>query len=261
MFVFVLMLIFFNQPYSSIRKLMGNNENGINVLAYHHVVPDKEKKEVWKNNLDVMKLSTFESHMKYLYENGYQTITLDELYQWKNDEIELPEKSIVLTFDDGYTSVLKFVQPILEKYGFYASIFVIGCNTPKNTSEYEYGILNYVGLDEINKENDTLDFYSHGYALHTMDKDKNTVLENMNEDDFVYDLKNQKVVTDVCYFAYPWGKENESLFQVMEKQGVKLAFDYGNLCSVTKESLSYALPRWSMFSITTVKDIANILNK
>ena len=110
---FLLVCIILNQPYTIIRDLLGNKQGGINVLAYHHVVPDEEKEKMWKNNLDVMALSIFESHMKYLSENDYHTLTLDELYQWKVNDANIPEKSIVLTFDDAYTSVLEYVQPVL----------------------------------------------------------------------------------------------------------------------------------------------------
>lgn len=64
--------------------------------------------------------------MKLLKEEGYHSVTLEDVYAWKQGEKELTEKSIAITFDDGFYSTTKFALPVLKRYGFTGSVFVIG---------------------------------------------------------------------------------------------------------------------------------------
>jgi hypothetical protein len=66
----------------------------------------------------------FERCIKYLHDNRYVTIGLDELYQHLRFQKSIPDKSIILTFDDGYLDNWVFVYPILKKYKMKGTIFV-----------------------------------------------------------------------------------------------------------------------------------------
>ena len=257
--VITIIIIFINQRRYFTKLLLGNREAGVNILAYHHIVSDEEKKMYWKNNFDVMSVLQFEDHMRYLYEAGYKTLSLDELYLWKNGRITIPEKSIVLTFDDGYTSLVKYVQPILKKYSFHASCFVIGECTGQITKEYKTGRLDYLGLDEIRKENEVFSFYSHGFALHHMDEAHHAKISTMNLNEFKEDLEIQKEITNIDYLAYPWGKKNAQFEDELNELGIKMAFSYANFSSVTPTTNNTCVPRWAIFSYMSVKDIQDIL--
>ena len=63
--------------------------------------------------------------MKVLYDEKFKTITLEEIEQYVNGKISLPRKSILLTFDDGYEEMYKYVYPILKKYNLSAVVFLI----------------------------------------------------------------------------------------------------------------------------------------
>jgi peptidoglycan/xylan/chitin deacetylase (PgdA/CDA1 family) len=63
--------------------------------------------------------------MGYLKSEGYQSITLDDLALWRRGLATLPPKPVVITFDDGDRSVLNIARPILERYGFKATLFVV----------------------------------------------------------------------------------------------------------------------------------------
>jgi peptidoglycan/xylan/chitin deacetylase (PgdA/CDA1 family) len=76
--------------------------------------------ELWTTGV-----SEFERHMAYLKESGYYTITLDELHDWQTGQRDLPGKPVVITFDDGDESVYELALPILARYGFRASLFVV----------------------------------------------------------------------------------------------------------------------------------------
>jgi len=71
------------------------------------------------------KASVFEAQLAALAEAGYQTVSLTAVINWLNGDQQLPEKSIVLTFDDGYQSVYTEAWPRLKAYGFTATVFLI----------------------------------------------------------------------------------------------------------------------------------------
>jgi peptidoglycan/xylan/chitin deacetylase (PgdA/CDA1 family) len=64
--------------------------------------------------------------MKWLREHGFQTIRLSELVRCLADRRPLPARSVVLTFDDGFESVYTEAFPILARYGFTATVFLVG---------------------------------------------------------------------------------------------------------------------------------------
>lgn len=109
------------------------------VLCYHYVrspggplqfarvfgyvvlsLPLLDDSELWK-----VSRRGFERQMQYLVTRGYHTVTLDDLHEWQMGRMELPEKSIVLTFDDGEESQYRYVYPVLKKYGLHAALFVV----------------------------------------------------------------------------------------------------------------------------------------
>lgn len=69
-------------------------------------------------------VSSFEKSLKYLKKNGYQPITLKELYEWKQKGQEDDVKRVLIHFDDGFLDNYAIVYPMLKKYEFKATVFV-----------------------------------------------------------------------------------------------------------------------------------------
>ncbi len=96
----------------------------IPVLAYHQIAD-------YSFSPYTVTKHEFEKHMRYLHEQGYQTVNMVELRDLLEEkrlgkETKLgTQKYIVLTFDDGYKDNLENATPILQKYGFKASIYII----------------------------------------------------------------------------------------------------------------------------------------
>jgi peptidoglycan/xylan/chitin deacetylase (PgdA/CDA1 family) len=86
------------------------------ILCYHNLGPEA------KGRL-LLAASKFDEQMRYLKTNGYRVISLAEFIEFTRLGRQLPKKSVVLTFDDGYRSFKQYAYPILKELGFTATLF------------------------------------------------------------------------------------------------------------------------------------------
>ncbi len=87
------------------------------VLMYHHVLS--------KDSFIANSIKNFDAQMKYLYENGWKTLTSNEFYLYKQGKLKVPKKSLLITFDDGWRDNFIYAYPILKKYNLKATLFVV----------------------------------------------------------------------------------------------------------------------------------------
>ena len=91
------------------------------VIMYHSVGrPDKN----WSKFFLTCPFTVFEKRMDLLARRGFNTVSLQELYDYMSSGKPLPPKPLVLTFDDGYLDNWVYAYPILKKYGFKGTIYV-----------------------------------------------------------------------------------------------------------------------------------------
>jgi len=100
---------------------MTTKPRAIPVIMYHNVGRDYAG---WPWNYLVTPIEVFEGQMRILKERGWTTITLDELHAHMESGARVPEKPVVLTFDDGYRDNYVNAFPILKKYGHRAVIWM-----------------------------------------------------------------------------------------------------------------------------------------
>ena len=91
------------------------------ILLYHHVTDAEDKLESQYNVIP----AKFEEQMKWLSDNGYQTITVTEVADLIRNGGEIPQRPVVVTFDDGNLDVFTNAYPIMKKYGFVATFYVV----------------------------------------------------------------------------------------------------------------------------------------
>ena len=98
------------------------------VIMYHSLLKD----EKLQNDYTVSP-TLFENDLKYLAENGYTTVVVKDLTDYVYGKKSLPEKCIMLTFDDGYYNNYYYALPLLEKYNCKAVISPIASVSEKFT--------------------------------------------------------------------------------------------------------------------------------
>jgi peptidoglycan/xylan/chitin deacetylase (PgdA/CDA1 family) len=87
------------------------------ILMYHHVSPMRSRYAV--------DAAAFESQMRWLSENGYQSVAIDDIADALQGNSKLPAKPIAITFDDGWRTQLTDAAPIMREYGFRATFYLI----------------------------------------------------------------------------------------------------------------------------------------
>jgi peptidoglycan/xylan/chitin deacetylase (PgdA/CDA1 family) len=98
------------------------------VLSYHRLLPDQPPQNMdhigAEENIYCVCENCFRQQMSYLKENGYSTISFEEFLSYQRGRKRLPPNPVILSFDDGYTSVYERAYPILKEYKFSATIFI-----------------------------------------------------------------------------------------------------------------------------------------
>jgi peptidoglycan/xylan/chitin deacetylase (PgdA/CDA1 family) len=113
------------------------------VLLYHYIEPVPADASPVREGLTVTP-ELFAQQIEYLAANGYTTISLYDLSQAVATGAPLPAKPVILTFDDGYSSVLTYAVPVMERLGFKGTVFVI-------TEFVDTGRPGYLTWDELRR--------------------------------------------------------------------------------------------------------------
>lgn len=202
---------------------------GVPVLNYHRV-------DSGIRHSLVVPPEVFKKQMQYLHDEGYHSITLDELYDYVTKGTELPDKPVLITFDDGYIDNYRQAMPILKEYNMKATLFMISGSIGENR---------FVSLEQLKEmQANGIDIQSHTVTH----KD----LRHMSLQQVRDELVGAKAVLEdrmkhpVRYIAYPGGFTNKDIDTIAEESGYRMAFNVkaGN---VQPGQDLFNLPRQAVF--------------
>ena len=184
------------------------------VLLYHHVQPTALAKELGQTALNVDS-EMFDRQMGYLFSQGYTTLSAKKLVTALRDHTSLPQKSIVITFDDGYKSVYDYAYPILQKYHFIGNLMI---------AAGLIGGSQYLSWDQVEEmaRNSLIDFTDHTwshYAINNGTKDK-IEFEIEAGKQQLKEHTNQQI--DI--FTYPYGAFDDNAINTLKRLGFIGAF-------------------------------------
>lgn len=94
------------------------------ILMYHYVSRPPANADIYRRDLSVTP-ERFAEHLRYLQDAGYTPITLDDLLYALSQGTPLPQKPVILTFDDGYADTYENAFPLLRTFGFTGHFFII----------------------------------------------------------------------------------------------------------------------------------------
>ena len=180
----------------------------IPVLEYHSITYEK-------GNPICIPIKKFKEQMKYLKDNGYYTLSLTNLYGYLMNNTPIPKKSVVLTFDDGYENNYTAMFPVLKKYNFRATIFVITGNVDKYRKFLKSKQLYEMDSSNIDIESHTVNH--DNLALLSKNKQLKTVINSKKYLEKTLDKQ-------IYFFAYPFGGYNKSAIESLKEAHYKMAF-------------------------------------
>lgn len=183
----------------------------IPILVYHHVVPGRSGSE--ETRLLYVTPDAFERQLAYLRDNGYEAISFDRIADWAANGTPLPERPVILSFDDGWANQFDHAFPLLQKYGVTGTFFVVSAYL-----DHE----NFMSVDQLKTlqaAGMTIGGHSRthpalaGVAAHRLTDELVTSKQWLEG----------QLATPIESFAYPYGSYNAAVVAATRAAGYRMA--------------------------------------
>lgn len=242
------------------------------IIMYHSLLKDTNL----QNDYTVSP-ALFENDLKYLKKHGYNTITVSDLIEYVYHDSPLPEKCIMLTFDDGYYNNYYYAFPLLKEYECKAVISPIISMTEIFTNSDEISITyGHISVDNIKEmvESGYVEIQNHSYDMHKLkprkgvDKKKGETFESYRsaiQNDIMKAqnyLKDNTEISPQC-FVYPFGAKSDETEKIVKELGFKCTLtctEEPNYISKSEESL-INLGRYRRENSESTEALLNRINK
>ena len=180
------------------------------ILMYHRFGYDQSTLFVTPEN--------FDRQMAYLKNKGYDVISLDELVEGIKDRKKFNHNTVAITIDDGYKDNFIYAYPVLKKYRFPATIFIVTDLIGKGSIGKEKKFLNWDEVIAMSKDRISFGGHTKTHFYLGLVIDENIALEEISGSKKAIE---QKIGMPVDYFCYPFGGFNERAKELVAKAGYK----------------------------------------
>lgn len=177
--------------------------NAVPILAYHQVGDI--------DDLYSIPASQFEEQLAYLASNGYHTISLEDLFNFYDGQGKLPDKPVIITFDDGYEDNYLTALPILEKYNMSATVFIV----PNLIATPDY--LSWQQVTKMQRRH--IEIGSHTMSHIAMDEISEE--QQWREASESKRILEQHVGKTIRFFAYPFGQFTTTTERILQAAGYR----------------------------------------
>lgn len=266
-----------------LREMYGNetqvNDGQIRlpVVMYHHLLPEEQIEDE-----SVISVEQFEEDLKAYKLAGYETISVSNLINYTEGSGNLPDKPLLITFDDGYLSNYQYAYPLLKKYDMKALISIIGWSVGETKFKgTDKDIIPHFDYNQAKEMMDSgyIDIGSHSYDLHQVELDgkdhRQGVLQKKNEDFIEYmkifkedsnKMKNlalEKLNHELIVFTYPYGFSNKVTEKMLKDLGYKSTITIEDgVNTITRDPNSlYNLKRVNRDANLSSEDLIESINK
>lgn len=195
-------------------------DNRIPVIMYHDIVKERGPKSVWFD----CTTAEFTKHLEFIKEHGIQPISLAALHEHLTRGKAVPEKAIVLTFDDNYQGFYDNAYPLLKQYNYPAAMFVHTNYVGDKTGDHPK--MDWETLKTLDKEG-LVTIGSH--TLSHPDDMRLLLVEQQEKE-----LRDSKQVLEthlghpIPYLAYPNGKADNVTIGLAQRVGYTMSFTIRN---------------------------------
>lgn len=204
------------------------------IIMYHSIVDNPDRAGDY-----AVTVETAENDLKYLSENGYKSVSVEDIVNYVKYNKPLPEKPVVITADDGFYNNSYFLLPLLEKYDMNATVSVVGyfseyvAENDPHVPDYSY--LTWDDIKEMNKSG-RIEFGNHTYNMHSNSYRKGcSKLSCETEEEYAEVFKGDvglmqslmKINTGITpvVFAYPFGYISDESIPLLKDLGFSAALN------------------------------------
>ena len=204
------------------------------IVMYHSILGVSSRQGQYVVSPEVL-----ENDLKFLKDKGYTTIVTEDLVKYVKHGVLLPEKPIMLTFDDGFYNNYLNCMPLMEKYDCKMILSPIGAETVRYSESGEenvaYSYVTWKRLKEMH-ESGRVEIQNHSYNMHSAKGGRNgskkKSMETLSEYQSVFSedvLKMQNLITEQVgvtptAFAYPLGAISKESLPILKELGFQAAF-------------------------------------
>ena len=237
--IFIISVAFMTMPlcYQIISKPCSseNCEIKLPVLMYHFIADNKTP----ITNKFTISEKDFENDLKYIVENGYTTIFVQDLIDFVENRKELPPKPIMLTFDDGAYNNYLYAFPLAKKYNAKFVFSPIVSESEKYTKfNDENPKYSHATMSEISEMHSSglVEIQNHTYKLHGNEKGRKGCSKKRGETNREYekiltdDINKSQIFINQCIgkntnaFFYPLGAFSDTSDDILKSLGFKATF-------------------------------------
>jgi peptidoglycan/xylan/chitin deacetylase (PgdA/CDA1 family) len=200
--------------------------------------------------------ASFAAQITYLRDNGFSSITAGQVASALAQGERLPDRSVVLTFDDGFADFHDTALPILQRYGLTATLYVTTgwIRGAKFAADSAPGpMLSWSQLSEVAAAGIEIGAHSH----------RHRELDQLDDDALYGELATSKEIledglaTGVPGLAYPFGYSSARVRRLAQKVGYSHAYAVGNR-GIGPEPDLYALPRLTVSRATRLRSYRQV---
>lgn len=210
-----------------VSSLEAQEDNGIPVLTYHHILRDEENTR-FRHTSTTTSVRAFSNQMTWLRDMGYTTLSLYQLEGYVKNRINLPARAVAITFDDGLKSVSRYAYPVLKQYGFSATAFIISSRIKRHPQKWDPKSLQFMSISELQSIQDVFDVQSHTHFLHRIDGLRHPILLSRSYHNILFDFERSRRALaqfnpHVLYLSYPFGGYDQKAVKAAHDAGFHLA--------------------------------------
>lgn len=236
------------------------------ILMYHSICDERAKAGRFVITKDALR-----EDLEYLKKEGYSAIGFSELIDYVENGTPLPEKPIMLTFDDGYFNNYCYAYPLLKEYNQKAVISIIGKYTDLYSETTEenpnYSHITWKQAREM-CDSGLVEIQNHSYNSHTTDQGRNGTKKKKSESleaysEYIFSdigKLQEEINANLGYtpvaFAYPFGSVSEASYNILKEMGFKATLSCEERVNVIKDSEDlYMMGRYLRTNKRSAKNI------
>ncbi len=199
-----------------------STEKRIKVLMYHKIVEDED---IRMKHWTFVSTKQFKKHLSLLEQWGFTPITFKDYLFYKDGDFNLPKKSVIITFDDGFESVYNNAFPMLKKFGWNAVVFVLAdknITTDVWDKKCGFPASNLLRQEQIIEMNNS-GFEIGSHSMSHADLTSISLRAAGYEISYSKEVLENLINTEIVSFCYPFGSMNKKIQELVHHANYELA--------------------------------------